>query len=132
MTNSNPECNEYFDQYWRHASVLRYWFVGFGVGALALLVSTPTLFEGYEILKKWFVVPLFIGVALQISLTFLNKIIHWVMYRGLSDSEYVNKNKKLYDNCIKLSDSFRIDFYCDLLTMTLYGLAGLVLLIMVC
>ena len=39
------EVKEYFDQYWKHASVLRNWFVAYGIGALALAIYNGGLFS---------------------------------------------------------------------------------------
>lgn len=118
------ESRGYFDQYWKHASVLRNWFVAYGIGALALVIHNNGLFFKDTESKKLFVTFIVLGISLQIILTFINKIIHWFIYYGKNSAEF-QKTKK-YKMSDKISRCFGIDIAADILTILLYASAIIV------
>ena len=49
------EVQGYFNQYWRHSSVLRNWFVAYGIGALVLVIHKNGAFFATSNQKRLFV-----------------------------------------------------------------------------
>ncbi len=109
----------YFDQYWKHNSVLRNWFVAYGIGALTLLLYNNGTFFNDTSLKKIFAILIVIGISLQVLLTFLNKIIHWFVYYGENLLEF--QKTKCFKNCEAISKYFLIDIIIDTITILLYA-----------
>ena len=126
--NTDQECEimreevkGYFEQYWKHASVLRNWFVAYGIGALALVIhNNGTFFKNTEN-KKLFVTFIVFGISLQIILTFINKVIHWFVYYGKNLAIF--QKTKRYKISDKISRCFGIDIVADILTILLYACA---------
>ena len=89
MTNDIKE-KGYFQQYWLYCSALRNWLVAYGIGACALfLTDTADIFKGTTEKKRLAIVVAFLsGVAAQIFLTFIIKIMQWYLYAG-EDSEVI-------------------------------------------
>lgn len=119
----------YFDQYWRHASVLRNWFVAYGIGALTLVVSQIDFWKAF-VNKEIFIGCIFIGIFLQVSLTFLNKVVHWFVYQGSNQKAF--QTKKRYKWSIKIMEFFWIDILFDLLTVVSYGIACIIFISNIC
>ena len=108
---------EYFDQYWKHASVLRNWFVAYGVGSLAVIITHKEIFNKNNNLKI-FIFLICVGVLSQIILTLINKIIHWCIYLGEEDPGV--KDRFWYKASARISSCFWIDVIVDFLTTILY------------
>jgi hypothetical protein len=70
-----------FDQYVRHAEVLRNWFIGYGIGGVVLFVGGQSVVKSVPIPE---IVPiavwLILGVSSQVVLAFLNKVYNFVLY----------------------------------------------------
>ena len=110
----------YFDQYWKHSTALRNWFVVYGVGALALVVTHNSLFSQITI-KKILIGSIIVGIALQILLALLNKIVHWYVFWGKNIKQF--QNTRCYRVCEWASKKFEIDIVMDILTIIAYGVA---------
>ena len=113
------EAKGYFEQYWKHASLLRNWFVAYGIGALALVIHNNASFFENTKSKKLFVGLILFGISLQIILTFINKIIHWYIYCGKNLAEF--QETKRYEISDKISEYFGIDIAADILTIVSYA-----------
>ncbi|NVL89546.1 MAG: hypothetical protein HWN69_00930 [Desulfobacterales bacterium] len=118
---NNEEVRGYFDQYWKHSSVLRNWFVAYGIGALALAIYNKGIFFSNPEDKKVFVSLIVWGISLQVLLTFLNKVIHWFVYYGKNLIEFQTTWR--YKISYKISKCFIIDIIVDFCTMILYARA---------
>ena len=110
----------YFDQYWKHSTALRNWFVVYGVGALALVVTHDSLFPQITA-KKILIGSIIVGIALQILLALLNKIVHWYVFWGKNLKKF--QDTKCYRKCKWISEKFEIDITIDVLTIIAYGVA---------
>ena len=110
-----------FDQYWKHSSVLRNWFVAYGIGALVLVVYNDDTFFKDPQKRNVFVGAIVIGISLQILLTFLNKVIHWFVYYGKNLGEF--RKTKCYRWSNSLTKCFLIDIVIDILTIVSYTCA---------
>jgi hypothetical protein len=80
---------DYFKIYKEHASLLRTWFVGFGIAVPVLCFTnqymTPSVsLHGHPTLLNCFLS----GIALQVALAFLNKHVMWVLYYGSIDTSF--------------------------------------------
>jgi len=116
--NSREEAKEYFDQYWQHASVLRNWFVAYGIGALVLVVHDNGSFFITSSHRHLFVLCIAYGIALQIVLTFVNKLVHWFAYYG-SHHEHFTRTKR-YKCSYQISEWFYFDIAFDIFTILFY------------
>lgn len=70
-----------FDQYVRHADLLRNWFVGYGIGAVVLFVSGQSVLSTFPqgeivMIAKWFI----LGIISQVLLAFINKLYNFQLY----------------------------------------------------
>ena len=70
-----------YDQYWRHASTLRGWFIAYGIGALVIVMSNKAVFDSLKpdnikSLATWFIA----GVAIQVVLAYFNKIYNYYYF----------------------------------------------------
>lgn len=118
-----PEGAEFFAAYSQHSSVLRTWLVAYGIGAPALFLSQEFL---WVTLSKSGQLPriaaLFLsGVVLQVLLAAINKSVMWACYYGIAVPTY--KSSKRYKFASWLSERYLIDFACDLVSMTAFGIA---------
>lgn len=118
---------EYFDQYWQHASTLRAWFVGYGVGAVALLVSHKDCMASNPHARSLFAKFIFIAVVFQVGLAFINKVAHWLVYWGYEDEDF--RNTKLYQSGVKVVSWFWLDVLLDLATFVFYVIAAVIFMV---
>ena len=118
------ELQGYFNQYWRHSSVLRNWFVAYGIGALALVIYKNGEFFATSNQKRLFVLFIVLAISLQVILTFLNKLVHWFIYCGKNLKAY--QTTKRYRWSDKISECFLIDIAVDVLTIICYAGAFIV------
>lgn len=70
-----------FDQYVRHADLLRNWFVGYGIGAVVLFVSGQSVLaqlpkDQIVVVAQWFI----LGIISQVLLAFINKLYNFQLY----------------------------------------------------
>ena len=112
------EVQNCFDQYWKHSSVLRNWFVAYGIGALVLVIYNDGTFFKDPQKRNVFVGAIVIGISLQILLTFLNKVIHWFVYYGKNLGEF--QKTRWYRWSYSITKCFVIDIVIDILTMVFY------------
>lgn len=128
IKSDEAESSSYFEQYWRHCSALRNWFVAYGVGgAVLLLTDRAQIFQQIKLGTKQFIVIAFaIGIIVQILLAFTNKIIHWYIYLGKEDPDFALKRR--YKASAYLAECFGIDIIADLISFFAFGVATIKLL----
>ncbi|MFH1061945.1 MAG: hypothetical protein V1747_03550 [Candidatus Omnitrophota bacterium] len=129
MGNHNSSAQEYFDQYWKHASVLRNWFVAYGIGALALVVGGKEFFNSL-VDKQLFVGAIAIAISTQVLLTFLNKIVHWNVYAGRADEQLQPTSCYIWSN--EIIQKFWIDVVADSVTLLAYIIAFAIFMMNLC
>lgn len=127
--SENSSAKDYFEQYWRYCSSLRNWFVAYGIGGCVLFISDKAqIFQKLSInVKATVVISFIIGVAAQVILAFLNKWIHWCIYRGEDDEDFSKGRWCKYAE--SLSSCFLIDLVIDLITFFAFGVATVALFV---
>jgi hypothetical protein len=78
----DKDAKDYAEAYRQHATTLRNWFVAYGVGGPAVLLTNEKLqlalkSSGSYALVGWFFLA---GVALQVLLAFVDKYADWICY----------------------------------------------------
>jgi len=129
--------DDHFDKkYSEYNSVLRTWFVAFGVGvpgALLLNSDTKSIFEN-EPLASYAVSFLLLGTTLQIGSTLLNKYVAWcndlILYRKHFGDESTKPVGQILTRIASLTERIWIDVLIDILTAVLF-LSSLLMLYLI-
>ena len=129
------ESDDMFSQYSYYSSILRNWFIVFGVGGLVFLVNQKALLENLGSAKSTVISFFMWGVIIQIGLALLNKVIHWFTYWGEEIKEANSKLKlpgHIYNFFYIWSDKvcswFWLDMFADITTLVLFYKATSLLL----
>lgn len=103
----------FFANYAEYAKTLRAWLVAYGIGGPVLLITNKELSAALKASAyRNDIVDLFlVGVALQVSLAFINKWCAWHMYVGEYESAY--KSRTRYKVWSWLNDRSWIDMLVD-------------------
>ena len=119
---------EFFERSCYFASQLRNWYIAYGVGGILLLARTT------EVTLKDRATParLFLaGLAAQVLLALVNKVITYYVYRGTPpgrDTAWKRYLVWVYKTSVSLCDAFWIDIVTDSATFLLYAGATWILL----
>lgn len=115
----------FYAAYEEHTKTLRTWLVAYGIGAPVLFITHDTLMKAVQKSGEGRLLGLLflIGVAIQVVLAALNKMIMWRLYKAELDDERVDKAGVILRICDWLSDKYLIDFVADLATIALFALA---------
>lgn len=128
VRQSKEEPPVYLNQYWRYASVLKNWFIGYGIGMLLLFINKPDFFISIPQEKR---IAIFIWVLAavfsQVLIALVNKITQYYVYRGAVDSK--TKTRFYYKWSYKISCWFWIDLLADLITLVAYAWATIQIII---
>jgi hypothetical protein len=121
------DSDSFFEQYWRHCSSLRNWFVAYGVGGSVLLLTDKArIFDQMRYEEKRCIIFSFaVGIIAQIVLAFINKVIHWYVYCGREDAEFAKTWR--YEVSVCLSECFWIDITADIISFLAFGIATTIL-----
>ncbi len=113
-----------YQQYNEYNKILRSWFVAFGAGGPAVfLVNKEVRDRLIETGQFGSVVELFLwGVAAQVVIAFLNKLINWY---GDSDGDTEYEKTRRYRYSKTLLNWFWLDIAADLFTMWVFAKAVL-------
>lgn len=116
---------EFYEVYAEYNKSLRNWFVGYGIGLPALLLTNQELFRLKSDNQYLSLVLIFtsLGIALQIISALINKYCNWLLYRGYTDDEIKNE-ATAFKKIDKLSNMFQIDLTFDIGTIILYAIAS--------
>ncbi len=119
-----------FAAYLEYNRVLRSWFVAFGVGGPALFLVNPDLAKRLADSGHLpFIAGLFLGGAgSQVVSAVFNKISNWYVYRGSIDPQYLETRRYRFFSWFVLQ--FWVDITADLLSITCFGVATWLLLIL--
>ena len=74
--------DDFKEAYRQHASTLRSWYIGFGIGVPVLFLSNDLLWEKIVASRRFEHIGLafFLGVAFQVLLALLDKYASWMCY----------------------------------------------------
>ena len=126
--DKKKETEGYFEQYWRHASALRNWFIAYGIGGAILFVSKADVFTEFPARTKQIIIIAFLsGVGVQSLLAFWNKVVHWYIYYGEDKQSYQSTNAYKFWN--RVSECFQIDILIDIITFCSFAFATCKLII---
>jgi hypothetical protein len=124
-TTTRKEETGFYEAYGGFARALRVWFITYGIGGPALLLSNNTagqkLFASGE---AGLIAYLFFGaVGLQLVLALMYKSAMWYLYIGEFNTEA--KGWRLHRASEWLSESYWVEFGGDLVTLVLFAGATL-------
>jgi len=125
---SVSESDGFFNNYSKYADTLRTWFVAYGVGGPAVILSQDAIFKAISASGHARVICLLfgIGVALQICLAILNKTCSWCEYFARVESDFATTLR--YKNMSWIFEQYWIDATVDIATALLFGAATMILL----
>ncbi len=114
---------QYFKVYEEHSKALRTWLVAYGIGAPALFVTNETAAKALHNISgaKTVALLFLVGVALQVFLASLNKVLMWALYRGEGEPSF--RKTRYYRLAGWFSAQFWIDVIVDIVTMFLFAIA---------
>jgi hypothetical protein len=120
---SDKVASNSFAAYAEYNKLLRTWFVTFGVGGAALLLTNDTIatkLATRELLRP-VVLSLFVGSAAQVLLALINKTANWFVYEA-----YVPGGKRGTKRlrCAEWPGSYWIDLALDLLSVATFCYAS--------
>ena len=113
----------HFEAYKEHASSLRTWFVTYGVGAPAFLLSQDALRTQLKQSGETSCLAalLLIGVAAQVFIVALNKTIMWACY--YAEEKVAFKSNRLFRAADLLSRQFWLDLGADIASLVCFSMA---------
>lgn len=120
------EKKDYLDAYKDYASNLRSWFVGFGIGSVALLVGNKDILAFVKTGHPYLIVALLLtGSLTQILLSFINKYLNWLCYYEKKEGHFP---KGSLNACIRkvfywMHDQIWVDSLFDLATLVQFAVA---------
>ena len=103
----------HFANYAEYSKTLRAWLVAYGIGAPVLFLTNDGIRTAFAESPTRLPIVLFflLGVALQVSLAFVNKWCAWHMYVGEYDVSY--REKKRYKIWHRINEMSELDFALD-------------------
>jgi hypothetical protein len=113
----------HYDAYASVARNLRTWFVAYGIGGPALIVSQEKVYTKLAASgSAGLIAACFLtGVVLQIGITIVNKFAMWFLYRG--EYEPSLQGRRRYKLASWLGSVFWLEIVVDLATTCLFALA---------
>lgn len=127
-TPADPEQeSQFFEPYTHYNNLLRTWLVAYGIGGPAVLVTNKDLFQDIAAKGNLAVIGwlFLIGVAAQVMVALLNKIVMWYLYYGEGSPEFRSTRRYLWSDAI--SDVFWPDILADILSVGTIGTATFLL-----
>ncbi len=117
----------YFGPYSSYANTLRAWFVAFGVGGPALLITNSELMTSMKSQNVTGEIGILfsVGVAAQVAMAFINKILMWYIYAGEGDDSF--KLTCRYRFSDKVTKYFFPDIVCDLISIVTFAWASVLI-----
>jgi hypothetical protein len=117
------DAREYREGYREYNSVLRSWFIAFGIGGPALLLTQPDLLKTLtdQGAARGIALLFLLGVASQVLIALVNKLACWYCYVGRTVSGVVGE--RLYDFMRWMSYQMWVDVICDMISLVAFLLA---------
>jgi len=115
--NSDPDAPDeagYYQAYADFAKSLRAWFIAYGIGAPALVLSNKDIWTAVKSSGHFGSIGIFFlaGVTLQVLEAFLYKSAMWHLYVG--ELSPAHQRSRWYRIADKLSESFRFELFMDI------------------
>lgn len=119
----NIERQEYGEAFDRYESMLRTWFVAYGIGGPILLMTQTSLSSRFLAAPNRMCIGILflLGVAFQVIENFLYKMTTWYQYRGEVKPEI--KSGCMYKFSKWVEDCYCIDLFFDFTTFVLFFIA---------
>jgi len=119
----NNERQEYGEAFERYESMLRTWFVAYGIGGPILLMTQTSLRTRFLAAPNCACIAILflLGVAFQVIENFLYKMATWYQYRGEVKPEI--KSGIMYKFSKLGEDCYCIDIFFDWATFVLFFIA---------
>jgi len=122
---ASPAEIAFFANYSEYAKTLRAWLVAYGIGAPVLFLTNNQLSAALKISahRNWIVDLFLLGVALQVTLAFVNKWCAWHMYVGEYESKF--QTQRSYKFWAWLNERSWIDLSIDALSLISFAISTL-------
>jgi hypothetical protein len=126
-TPDQREETEYYHAYAEFAKTLRTWFIAYGIGAPALVLSNKDLWNVVKGSGKltYIAVLFLLGVTFQVIEAFIYKTAMWHLYVGESDEDHVKT--WWYAMADKVSESYKLELFFDVGAFVFFAIATIVL-----
>lgn len=117
----------FFNSYLEHTKVLRTWFVAYGIGGPAIILTQKDAWEALarSNCAKPIILLFLSGVLFQIVLTYINKTTMWIVYFGSAKPSFMEST--IYKKADKMSERFYIDFLLDTMTIIVFFVSTLLM-----
>lgn len=108
---------EYFKIYEEYSKVLRTWFVAYGIGAPALILTNQSISQAIKASGDSKCIASFFlaGVSLQIVITVVNKVANWGLYYGEIEEDF--QKTRSYKIAARMAAQFWIDIVVDIVSL---------------
>jgi len=129
-SSSTPDQREetgYYQAYAEFAKTLRTWFIAYGIGAPALVLSNKDLWntvKGSGSLISIAVLFL-LGVTFQVIEAFIYKTAMWHLYVGESDEDHMKT--WWYKMADTVSESYKLELFFDVGAFIFFAIATILL-----
>ncbi len=122
-----PEETGYYQAYADFARNLRAWFIAYGIGAPALVLSNKDIWAAVKGSGHFALIGFFflVGVALQVLEAFLYKSAMWHLYVGELSPEH--QRTRWYQIADRLSESFGFELFMDMGALVCFAAATVLL-----
>jgi hypothetical protein len=117
----------YYQAYAEFAKTLRTWFIAYGIGAPALVLSNKDL---WNVVKGsgnliYIAILFLLGVTFQVIEAFIYKTAMWHLYVGESDEDHMKT--WWYTMAGKVSVSYKLELFFDVGAFVFFAIATIVL-----
>jgi len=125
---AKPEAEKgFYEPYADYSRTLRTWLVAYGIGGPAVMITHPDALavisaDGKAALIGWLFLS---GVASQVLIAFFNKMAMWYVYYKEVDPAF-DKTRR-YKMADWFSEQFWPDIFCDLASLTSFGVSTVLL-----
>jgi hypothetical protein len=121
MNDKVPEkTKDLYANYQHYNTVLRSWFIGFGVGGPVILISNNDVLLKLKATGCAYLVGslFFVGVGIQIIISFINKTVGWCNYFAEENQGFTDN--WLYKAAIIFDEKYWLDVLADLLSIVTF------------
>jgi hypothetical protein len=116
----SDKTKDLYANYQHYNTVLRSWFIGFGVGGPVILISNNDVLLKLKATGcAYFVGSLFfVGVGIQIIISFINKTVGWCNYFSEENNEFANSWQ--YKTINIFNEQYWLDILADLISIVAF------------
>ena len=122
-TLTEKEQEGHYKTYSDYATVLRAWFVAYGIGGPVLFLTQSDIADAIsESGRARFIIVLFLlGVSSQVFIALVNQWVNWYLYFDPDPAK--SKHKRRRAKVDALSKKFLLDVACDIFSVVAFGWA---------